>query len=110
MRKLILTIILGFSLVGCGGNADGTYVAMTKGGFLKPSLPVVLTIKGDKAEMNVADMEKLSMSAEFSGDILSLHNGNPKDSLKFHVTNDGQTLQCNICEQVGMPKMWEKQS
>ncbi|OOE86289.1 hypothetical protein [Salinivibrio sp. AR640] len=49
MKKLILTTILGFSLVGCGGNADGTYVAMTKGGFLKPSLPVVLTIKGDKA-------------------------------------------------------------
>lgn len=110
MKKVVFASVLALSLTGCGGNADGTYVAMIEGGFLKSPLPIVLEVKGDKAVMNVADMKKISMTASLDGKVLSLHEGNPQGAINFHIINDGHTLQCNQCEQVGIPKMWEKKS
>ncbi|MEZ8991005.1 hypothetical protein AB4571_01895 [Vibrio breoganii] len=115
MKKIFLATILTMSLTGCGASADGVYVGTTESGFMAPSLTITLEIKGDKAEMKVADMDvadlkKLSMTAERTDSVINLHQGNPNDTMKFHIINDGQTLQCNQCTQAGLPTLWEKQS
>lgn len=108
MKKFLGVFLLAPVIVACSKNVDGTYSAMSSAMFGLATFKVQLVINGDDAKLIRPDGKVLKMKSTVEDERLIVFERKPNDSLVFHLKNDGNTLECNQCEQVGMPKTWEK--
>jgi len=103
MKKIIL-ITISTLMFGCSQNFDGTYTAIknVKSLFTSRSIPITLTINGDKAQMKIPNKRILTSKIKIEDDRMVI------DGLIFQMKNDGNTLICNQCGNIDIPKTWER--
>lgn len=120
--KSLLVLASALALSGCNGtNVDGTYASATKVGLFNTPMVIHMTINNDRVKMSTINdginkaKDLFELDARVEGDTFYIYDKNQPKSAKdteivFHIKNGGKTLQCDMCQAVGIPVVWEKQS
>lgn len=108
MIKHCLAIFIALTLSGCAKNVDGTYTASKSALFGSVRILISMEIKGEHAVISMQNKPKLEMKTILKDDRIVVFKNTPSDGFIFQIKDGGNTLECNSCEQMNLPKIWEK--
>lgn len=109
---IAVALLASLAMTSCSQVQDinGRYKGIMSGLFGMVQMEVPLKISGEIATMDVPSARvRLQFKVRREGVRLVLYERTPDDGLTFNITNKGNTLVCNQCEDAGFPKHWERQ-
>lgn len=108
MKRIIFIIGALLVLSACSRNVDGTYIAQERVGLLGMLQTNIIVIIGEEGAIEIPGRKRLYLNVVVEGERVVMFSNKPSDGIIFNIRDDGNTLDCSQCEQLGMPRSWEK--
>lgn len=111
MRRLFIPLMLAsLALTACQKNVTGTFKGTGSTLFGLVPYEAVLTVDKDGGSLVMGDMPIGKLRVKHETNRFILYDNDPSDGVVFNIESNGNTLTCNHCEGLRLPKHWERQN